>query len=79
MTQFAFIFPGQGSQKVGMGAELVQNFLVAREVFDEADASLGRAISQLCFEGPDTELKRNRKHTTSYFHMQYRHLESINT
>lgn len=58
MTQIAFIFPGQGSQKVGMGAELAQTYPVARTIFDEADTSLGKALSQLCFEGPEAELKQ---------------------
>jgi [acyl-carrier-protein] S-malonyltransferase len=58
MTQIAFIFPGQGSQKVGMGAELAETYPIAKAVFDEADTSLGRALSQLCFEGPETELKQ---------------------
>lgn len=58
MSQFAFIFPGQGSQKVGMGSDLVDNFQIAREVFDNADSSLGRSISQLCFEGPEEELRQ---------------------
>ncbi len=58
MTEFAFIFPGQGSQKVGMGAELSTTYLIAAEVFDEADEILGRSISELCFEGPETELKQ---------------------
>lgn len=52
----AFLFPGQGSQKVGMGKALAQQFAVARAVFDEADAVLGFALSRLCFEGPDTDL-----------------------
>ena len=58
MTQIAFIFPGQGSQKVGMGVDLAQTYPIAKAVFDEADTSLGRALSQLCFEGPETELKQ---------------------
>ncbi len=58
MTQFAYIFPGQGSQKVGMGSDLVQSYSIAREVFDEADSTLGRKLSNLCFEGPETELKQ---------------------
>lgn len=58
MGKFSYIFPGQGSQKVGMGAELVQNYPIAREIFDEADAFIGKALSQLCFEGPETELKQ---------------------
>ncbi len=58
MTQIAFIFPGQGSQKVGMGAELAETYPVAREVFDEADNFLQRPLSQLCFEGPEAKLKQ---------------------
>jgi [acyl-carrier-protein] S-malonyltransferase len=52
----AFIFPGQGSQKVGMGKALAEAFPVCRETFDEADAALGEPLSQLCFEGPDERL-----------------------
>ena len=58
MTQLAFIFPGQGSQQVGMGAELARTYPTAAEVFQEADAALGRALSQLCFEGPEPDLKQ---------------------
>jgi [acyl-carrier-protein] S-malonyltransferase len=48
----AFVFPGQGAQKVGMGKSLAQTFPVCREVFDEADAALGESLSTLCFDGP---------------------------
>lgn len=58
MTQIAFIFPGQGSQKVGMGAELAETYPVAKDVFDEANNFLQRPLSQLCFEGPEAELKQ---------------------
>ena len=53
----AILFPGQGSQSVGMGKELAEKYPVAKKTFDEADAALGYKISQLCFEGPDSELK----------------------
>jgi len=55
--KLAFLFPGQGSQRVGMGAELAANFDVARETFKEADAALGFPLSKLCFEGPEEELR----------------------
>ena len=58
MTQLAFIFPGQGSQQVGMGAELAANDPVAEAVFEEADAALGRGLKKLCFEGPEADLKQ---------------------
>ena len=58
MTQLAFIFPGQGSQQVGMGAELARAYPIANTTFQEADAALGRALSQLCFEGPEDTLKQ---------------------
>ena len=52
----AFLFPGQGSQAVGMGRALVERFSVAAEVFAEADAALGFSLSRLCFEGPEEDL-----------------------
>ena len=52
----AFVFPGQGSQAVGMGKELAESFPVAREIFDEADSILGFAFSQLMWNGPAEEL-----------------------
>ena len=58
MTQLAFIFPGQGSQRVGMGAELAENYPIAAAVFEEADTALGRGLRKLCFEGPEADLKQ---------------------
>ena len=52
----AFLFPGQGSQKVGMGQALAEGFAEARATFDEADAAFGGALSGLCFEGPEGQL-----------------------
>jgi [acyl-carrier-protein] S-malonyltransferase len=57
MKQAAFIFPGQGSQYVGMGKEFYDNFRVAKEVFEEADDALHFSISSLCFQGPEEALK----------------------
>jgi [acyl-carrier-protein] S-malonyltransferase len=56
-TMIAFVFPGQGSQFPGMGKELAANFSVARQVFEEADDTLGFPLSTLCFEGPEEKLR----------------------
>ncbi len=53
----AFLFPGQGSQHVGMGSQLADSYPVARKVFEEADRVLGMRLASLCFEGPDEELR----------------------
>lgn len=52
----AYVFPGQGSQEVGMGFDVYVHYASAREVFDEADKTLGFPLSRLCFEGPEEEL-----------------------
>ncbi|GBD09777.1 Malonyl CoA-acyl carrier protein transacylase [Candidatus Thermoflexus japonica] len=54
--RIAFVFPGQGSQYVGMGRALYEAFPEARQVFEEADARLGYALSRLCFDGPESQL-----------------------
>jgi [acyl-carrier-protein] S-malonyltransferase len=53
----AFLFPGQGSQVVGMGKDFAENYAVARQTFEEADEALGYKLSQVCFEGPEEKLK----------------------
>jgi [acyl-carrier-protein] S-malonyltransferase len=55
--KLAFLFPGQGAQKVGMGAGLARDFAVARRVFEEADDALGFSLQTLCFDGPEEELR----------------------
>src|ERR1700679_856254 len=57
VAKIAFIFPGQGSQAVGMGKDLAQQYPIARQTFDEADQALGYKLSQLCFEGPEEQLR----------------------
>jgi len=57
MTMIAFLFPGQGSQHAGMGKELADNFVVARQVFEEANDALGFDLASLCYLGPEEDLK----------------------
>ncbi len=58
LSKVAYVFPGQGSQSVGMGLDLYNSYPSAKGVFDEADASLGFSLSRLCFEGPEEELTK---------------------
>lgn len=58
MSGLAALFPGQGSQQVGMGRELAEAFPAAREVFDRADAALGFSLSRIAWEGPEEELRQ---------------------
>ena len=54
----AWLFPGQGAQKVGMGRDLYDAYPEAAAVFDEADEAIGRSLSRIIFEGPDDELRQ---------------------
>lgn len=56
MAKVAWVFPGQGSQAVGMGRDLYENFASAKAIFDQADEALGFPLSKLCFEGPEETL-----------------------
>lgn len=58
MVKVAFIFPGQGSQSIGMGKDLYENFEAAKNIFDQADKILVKSITTLCFEGPEEDLKQ---------------------
>ena len=57
-TKVAYVFPGQGSQWVGMGRDLYEQFDSAKTVFNQADDTLGFSLSRLCFEGPEDELRQ---------------------
>src|SRR5205809_7944346 len=57
MAKIAYIFPGQGSQAVGMGKDLFDNFSAAREVFESADDTLGFPLSKICFSGDEAALQ----------------------
>ena len=57
LATIAFLFPGQGSQTVGMGKDLYDKYAIARQTFEQADAALGYKLSQFCFEGPEEQLR----------------------
>lgn len=67
MSKIAVVFPGQGSQKVGMGRGWWEASAPARELFERADAQLGFSLSTLCFEGPDAELTRTENTQPAIF------------
>ena len=60
MSKIAYVFPGQGSQYVGMGKDVYERSAIARELFERADSVLGVSLSKICFEGPEEELKQTK-------------------
>src|SRR5688572_3600756 len=56
-SEIALVFPGQGSQSVGMGREFFDNFAAAKRTFEEADEALGFSLSAMCFEGDEADLQ----------------------
>ena len=67
MNKAAYIFPGQGSQYVGMGKDLYAEFSVAKELFLKADSILAFSLSKICFEGPEEELKQTKNTQPAIF------------
>jgi [acyl-carrier-protein] S-malonyltransferase len=67
MSAIAFVFPGQGSQYVGMGKDLYEQLPQARQRFEQADAILGFSLSKICFEGPEEELKQTKNTQPAIF------------
>jgi [acyl-carrier-protein] S-malonyltransferase len=67
MARIAFLFPGQGSQKVGMGKDLVERHAHLREFFARADDVLGFPLARLCFEGPDSDLVQTQNTQPAIF------------
>ena len=77
--KIAFLFPGQGSQSVGMGKDLYDNFDIAKRVFDTADEVLEKKITRLCFEGPEDILKQTVNTQPCIVTMSIAVLESLKT
>lgn len=77
MKKVAFLFPGQGSQAVGMGKDLYENYEAAKNVFDTADSTLGKSITTICFEGPEENLKQTVNTQPSIVTMSIAAMEAL--
>ncbi len=77
MKKVAFLFPGQGSQAVGMGKDLYENYEAAKNVFDTADATLGKSVTTICFEGPEEDLKQTVNTQPSIVTMSIAAMETL--
>lgn len=77
MKKVAFLFPGQGSQSVGMGKDLYENFEAAKNVFDTADETLGKSVTTICFEGPEEDLKQTVNTQPSIVTMSIAAMEAL--
>lgn len=77
IKKIAFLFPGQGSQSVGMGKDLYDNYSASKNVFETADKVLGKSISTICFEGPEEDLKQTVNTQPSIVTMSIAALEAL--
>ena len=77
VKKIAFLFPGQGSQAVGMGKDLYDNFEAAKNVFDTADKTLNKSITTICFEGPEEDLKQTVNTQPSIVTMSIAAMEAL--
>lgn len=77
MKKVAFLFPGQGSQSVGMGKDLYENYEAAKNVFDTADSTLGKSVTKICFEGPEEDLKQTVNTQPSIVTMSIAAMEAL--